>query len=206
MLISNTRNLNRDWRDELRSQMRRLGTISTPPSLWLMPADSILDQAVVKIHGFDSSLILRCDSIKMNGNLLDDVNLKSAIDFAIQDLAVADIVICSHSELHKIHESPRCQHRMRFQHLMHRVQQHLNRLHDHRQFLIDNVERLCDCPPVANAIQDGCLSVHGLFYLADSGMFSLYHHETGQFRPLDDNWSELNIGTKALRPVSNSHL
>lgn len=199
MLIRNTRNLNCEYRDELNSQMHRLDSTSMPPVLWLVPADVIYDRSVVRITQMESSLILRCNYLGENFNLHDNANRISAIQYAVDDLAVSDIVVYMHSEHRNTHESLRSCNRMRFQHLMQRVQQHLKRLHDHRQFLVENIEMLSNLASVDNALQDGRLEVHGMFYLADSGIHSLYHSETGKFKPLDENWSEISAILKAYR-------
>jgi carbonic anhydrase len=136
----------------------------------------------------DSVLVQRCDGVCAEGGNADDQGTRS-IDDAVERLGIREIILCGHASpaaTDNGSETPRPQWASGVQGMLQRVRAREARNQQAREHLVRQLCELASRPVVARAIERGELIVHGLFYLAESGVFTRYDPLSGQFIPLGD--------------------
>jgi carbonic anhydrase len=155
------------------------GTGRRPQSLWITCTDIVMDRVLEKIEADGSAIVLRQSAA------LPDVDGLEVIDYAVECLDVRDIVICGHSMCSGIlveeRAIPRNTSWNSIGNLMQRVRQREVMNDRARSRAIRQLIALESHPSVGHAISRGDLSVHALFYLTESGIFTRYDKPTEQF-------------------------
>ena len=152
-----------------------------------------MNQALPQIRQVESAIILRRFSQGLSERVSDSLELVAAVIDTVENRGVRDIVFCGHSMCSGLpageHELPRRSgwHGLEclLQGIRHR--EAMNELGKER--VLQQVTLWENIPSMARAIAFGELQIHGLFYLAESGLFTRYEEVTRQFVAiLDSTW------------------
>lgn len=193
MVSTNIRSVDCDIVCDLRRQARRWDKTTTPLSLWLVPTVPAMDQSIERIQEVVGALVFRRLAPGRDWKLMDDGALLSVIAFAVDELAVSALVICGNSACSGIWgepcDTPHPGECSGYQRLLRGVQRRQERLNLQRQQVVDLLQELTDSPLIWKAIRLGRVSVHGMFYLAESSLFTIYDPLFGRLLPLDLIWA-----------------
>ncbi len=167
------------WIQELRDQWMGSQHSSPPSQLWILCWDASMDGVARHVRNHYSALVLR--------NLTSsDPDVGDAVDFALTELGVSEIVLCGHSQCHG--SAPEeSESELAPSNFLARVHRGQKRNQDARNHLIEQLQLLKARPVVSRALAQNQVTVDGLFYVNESGMFSRHDETTGQFVAIIDN-------------------
>jgi carbonic anhydrase len=145
-----------------------------------------MDRALERVRLSESALVVREFGNTLPSRDADDCAETPILDHAVEHFRVREIVICGHSMCSALPteqrevplQAPRVNGVDGLLQRMRRREELNDRARDH---VIRQLNALESHPSVANAISMGNLTVHGLFYLVESGVFTRYDRESGQF-------------------------
>lgn len=184
MQRSSTNEIFRDF-VHLRDQANLLSQSNRPLSLWITCTDPALDLALKRIANGCSAIFLRRAKFEVPASKADLRHELSAINFAVERRGVRDIVVCGHSHCSWFSGDQPPANRASppggIDLLRQGVIQRQAMNDRSKKHLICQLQILESYSSVKNAKQSGRLRTHGLFYLAESGMFSRYDHQSHQF-------------------------
>ncbi|MEQ8784838.1 MAG: carbonic anhydrase [Pirellulaceae bacterium] len=174
----------------LRDQARAKSQQTAADSLWIVCTDAVMDRALAQLWETESPLVLRSHGGRVTEDAAPHADVPGApergIEYAVEQLRVHDVVVCGHSmcaglpaELDARRPSPTAADA-----LLGRVRQREAMNERGRRFVIEQLETLEKLPAIAAAVSERRLRVHGVFYLIESGLFTLYERESGAFLPL----------------------
>lgn len=156
------------------------------PSLWLSCSDPVMDRALSLARGLDSALVCRpLRSPTPEHSRCADVSL-DLIETAVRHHRIVQIIVCGHADCSSV-PKPTAQvkpcRESSYEKLLSGVCQTAeSNLQGQRQVL-ERMRELQQSPLLAAALCQGALTIHGLFYLAESGTFTIYNFQSGQFVP-----------------------
>lgn len=155
-------------------------------SLWLSCSDPVMDQALSLTRGLDSALIFRpLRSPTPERSLIDDVSL-NLIETAVRDRRIVQIIVCGHAGCSSapkpaVQMNP-CDNSS-YEKLLAGVCQREESNRQGQRHVFEQIRELQQSPLLALALSQRSLTIHGLFYFAESGTFTVFNHQTGQFVP-----------------------
>lgn len=156
------------------------------PSLWLSCRHPVMDQALSLTRNLDSALILRpLQAPSPERPLIDDVCL-DLIETIVRHRRIVQIFVCGHADCSSVPQPSAQGHPhgdSSYEKLLEGVyrREDLNRL-GQRQ-VVERIRQLQQSPLLALALSERALTIHGLFYLAESGAFTVFDSLSGQFMP-----------------------
>lgn len=156
------------------------------PSLWLSCRHPVMNQALSLTGGLDSALILRpLRSPSPEGSLIDDVCL-DLIETVVRHGRIVQIFVCGHANCSSVPQPAAQGHPYgdsSYEKLLAGVcrREELNRL-GQRQ-VVERIRQLQQSPLLALALSERTLAIHGVFYLAESGAFTVFDPQSGQLMP-----------------------
>lgn len=156
------------------------------PSLWLSCSDPVMDHALSLTHGLDSALIFRpLRSPAPERSLIDDVSL-DLIEAAVRHRRIVQIIICGHADCSSF-PKPAAQvnpcSKSSYEKLLSGVCRREESNRQGQRRVLEHIRELQQSPLLALALSQRALTIHGLFYLAESGTFTVFNHQSGQFVP-----------------------
>lgn len=177
----------RDLRELNRQQAARGGEFR-PQALWLACRDKVVDRVVERISTVEGTFVLRrsCDDGLGGGNFQRWP--VAVIRHAIEVLQVPEIVICGHSGCETTSDGrtpigvPFPQ---RSAPILRRVERRLRQIRSAQDFVVQQLASLHQMPAIREALAGGRLTLHGVFYLADSGSYLRYDAVAGRFLPVE---------------------
>jgi carbonic anhydrase len=173
-----------DWHQESNG----LGHSTRPQCLLIACTDVVMDRALERIQRIQKVIVMR-----RAGNVVpidaDDLrDERSPVNYAVEHLGVREIVVCGHSMCSGIsagqYQTPHREPSTGMEQLLEQVRHRTARNDEARKHLIRQLDALTMYPSVKHAIGLGELQIHGLFYLAESGIFTRYEEPVDQFVPL----------------------
>jgi carbonic anhydrase len=170
---------------EHESEQRALGQ-RRYPSLWLACDDPVMDQALTLTRGLDSARILRSlRSPASDRRLIDDVSL-DLTETLVRHRRIVQIIVCGHaccsSAPNAVARLAPCGGSSYERMLSGICRTEESNRHGQIQ-VIRRIRELRQSPLLAMALSQRKLTIHGLFYLAETGMFTVFNYPTGQFVP-----------------------
>ena len=174
--------------EELQGQLLRFDNDAPPKRLWIVSNDAAMDRAVDRILNLEATLVLRrsLDEQLIEGEPGSEHS--PGIDFAVETLGVSDLVICGHSQYAASftdrQETACGAPDSQYQSLMQRIRQRERDNDRGRERVMRQVAALQEYSTVAQAMCVGRLTVHGVFYLVESAIFSRYDVGSKRFVPL----------------------
>lgn len=155
----------------------RWGVWSRPRQLWIACTHREMDSALARVCQQLPAMVLRQE----RGTLPAEEAAERLIQWALDELGVVEVVLCGHSCCSDPREQDPAVERGDW---IQRVRDR-ERMKDHaRNHLIQQLASLKSLPAVSAAMRRDALSVHGLFYLTESGVFTVYDEHAGQFEAL----------------------
>lgn len=173
---------------ELQRQWNRHKGDLRPRSLWIACIDPVMDRVIERIQNIGPALILRRHGNDTHEEGCLSHGAYAAIRYAVEQLDVREIMICGHSRCSAfLTEEDSTTSRAtasRFARMTHRIGrlQELSRASQERV-----VRELADLEKqtfVANAMRFPRVEAHGLFYVAESGVFCRYDKAAKKFIPI----------------------
>lgn len=156
------------------------------PSLWLSCSDPVMDQAWSLTRGLNSALILRpLRSPAPERSLIDDMSL-DLIETAVRHRRIVQIIVCGHAGCSSFPEPAVQQNscnKSSFERLLTGVCQREESNRQGQRQVLERIRELQQSPLLALALSQRALTIHGLFYLAESGAFTVFNYQSGQFVP-----------------------
>jgi carbonic anhydrase len=175
---------------DLRDQARLISKDSGPLSLWIACTDHAMDPVLERIAKKGSAVFLRQAKFEVPASKAELRDELSAINFAVERLNVQDIVVCGHSLCSWFPDGPikgnQTSPSGNLDSLWQRVTQREAMNEGLQKHLIHQLQILETYPSVINAMQARRLRTHGLFYLAESGIFSYYDRRNDRFADCDE--------------------
>jgi carbonic anhydrase len=158
------------------------------PSLWLSCSDPVMDQALTVTHTVDSALIVRpLRSPTPERSLIDDVSL-NLIETVVRNRRIVQIVVCGHADCLSV-PKPATQvepcSKSSYEKLLSGVCQREESNRQGQRHIVERIGELQSSPLLALALSQRALTIHGLFYLAEGGAFTVFDYQSGQFVTAD---------------------
>jgi carbonic anhydrase len=176
---------------ELKRQWRLFDDQPRPQSLWIICSELAMDRAAERIMEIEPTLLLRRPGNCLPANTPPLSEQMSAIDYAIDSLGATTIVVCGHSACSSIRRTapvpppgPQINStaaRDAIAQMRQRMIQRQSLLEQAKQHVINQLSILAEYPSVASGMKEGRISVYGLFYMDDSGLFLRYDDDTNKF-------------------------
>ena len=187
---------NRDWSAKRQAQepgyFTRLAALQAPEFFWIGCSDSRVPANVVA--GLDPGEVFVHRNV---ANIVhsSDMNLLSALEFAVEVLAVREIIVCGHSHcgaIRALYTEPPAEalHMTQWLELGRdavlpvTLSEEALRRTEQRSVALQ-LERLMDYPMVRRRVEAGDLYLRGWHYLIEEGKVLVLDVESGQFEPFD---------------------
>ena len=147
-----------------------------------------MDQALSFTQGLDSALVFRqLHPPTPETSLIDDVSL-GLIEAAVRQQRIVQIFVCGHACC-SLFPEPTDQQNLRgqsaYEKLLQRTCQREDSNRQGQRQLLERLRELQQSPYLASELSQKCLTIHGLFYLPESGVMTVFNEEAGQFVPAD---------------------
>ncbi|QDU92366.1 Carbonic anhydrase [Lignipirellula cremea] len=157
---------------------------SRPASLWWTCADDVWDSALESITPERSAIRLSTPRLKGPEAI---VQVQEALDYSVQDIGVQHLVLCGHSRCSGLHSAPKTASNSdaHVNPLVRGVMRREKENRDAQSALLQNLRLIADCSTVANAVAAGTLTLHAIFYLAESGVFLRFDEVGSKFVSFD---------------------
>lgn len=176
--------------NSLRKQASLVSKGHGPPTLWIACTDTTMDPVLERIAEGGAVLFLRQAKFEIPAGQAEIRNELSAINFAVERLGVNEIVVCGHSLCSCFSRSRPKADRLSpvgGLDLLRRGVIQRQAMNDRlRKHVIHQLRVLESYPSVKHASQSGRLRIYGLFYLAESGVFSCYDSPSSRFTSCDE--------------------
>ena len=154
------------------------------PSLWLSCSDPVMDRALSLTRGLDSALILRpLRSPEPERPLIDDVCF-DLIEAAVRHRRIVQIIVCGHAGCSSVPKPPAQVHpqsNSSYEKLLSGVCRREESNRQGQRHVLESIRKLQQSPTLALALSQRTLTIHALFYLAESGAFTVFNSQSGQF-------------------------
>jgi carbonic anhydrase len=160
------------------------------PSLWITCSDSTMNQALARaLRGQPATILRHLVDMSSHHSMNTWEQGLPTIEF-VKHKSVRDVVICSHSMCSCFDQHQDKPITDSFQRdecsLLARVRRR-ELMNDHaRRQVVQQVQLWTNRPALSRQIAQGELCIHGLFYLAESGIFTRYDKSHGAFIPIMD--------------------
>jgi carbonic anhydrase len=176
-----------------------------PHTLFITCSDSrVLAELITQSKPGDLFVVKNIGNIVPPSNVAGDTNsTAAAIEFAVENLRVSDIVICGHSQCGAIsallgqpHVGDSMPHLRDWLNLaapvLETLKNEYRHLHDHEarctaaaeENVLYGLDNLHSYPCVQDRLADGRLQLHGWFFKIATAEMFIYDPETRQFAPL----------------------
>lgn len=156
------------------------------PSLWLSCSDPVMDQALSFTQSLNSSLILRpLRPPVFEHPLIDDMSLE-LIEAAVRHRHIVQIIVCGHAgctAAPKLAAQVNPSSKSAYVKSLSGVCQREESNRQGQRQVLERMRELQQSPILALALSQKALTIHGLFYLAESGTFTIFNYHSGQFVP-----------------------
>lgn len=184
---------NQDCEDvkELRRQWDRYESTLRPRSLWMVCNDPVMDRVLERIRNIEPALVLRRHGNRLSGERYRSFGATSAIHYAVERLRVREIIICGHSmcSAFATEDDPatRRDRANGFEGLMQRICRREELNHASQENVVRELA-LLETQTFAAYESSLCqVEVHGLFYFAESGIFTRYDKVKRRFLAMQDS-------------------
>lgn len=171
----------------LREQANHLRSAGCEPhSLWIACTDLSLDGPLHRVTQAGPTLLLRRPGPQVIVTETEAQDELSAVNYAVERLRVKHIVLCGHSLCSAIPFDVSGNLPVEPTQVESLIQRARRRevLNQHsRQHLVRQLQLLRAYPAVTRALAEGELQIDVLFYLVESGLFTLYDSLSGEFVP-----------------------
>lgn len=161
---------------------RGVNARAVPPSLWIACTDLVMNQTLGQIQQMQSVIILRRFGHGFSQRISDSFELVCDVASTVKSQGIRDIVICGHSMCSSMPasegQSLPCS---GFDDLLQRIRHREATNRRGRDKVRRQVKLWKSIPSMKRDIVSGELTIHGLFYLAESGVFTRYDEPTHQF-------------------------
>lgn len=155
-------------------------------SLWIVSRDACMDMVLDVVMGIDPMYLLRVPNV----GSMNDAPTMEALEFAIEELGVNEIVVCGHSisklasrSSHNLDASSRKARGPAS--IVNRAQQSQQWIQQAKESLVQALEHLREHLGVCRAVHTDNVGLHGLFYLVESNLFLKYDENVG-YVPLQE--------------------
>lgn len=179
---------------ELQRQWDSFDVLNRPTSLWITCGDRSLDRVLERVMECGSELILRWPGADFPTEKVVRTDCVSAIEFAINRLAVSQVVVLGHSQcehLRPVAPIPAVRSRQDqiepdhfYDRLVQRVSERLKSLAAAQDNLADQFTQLAKESRIRRALARGRVRLNGLFYLAENNLFLMFDQQSREFIPL----------------------
>lgn len=173
---------------ELQRQVERGTGRHEETRLWIACSETDLDKPMRRVRDVLQDLVLRVPGDCLSGGDHDKASLLSGIGYALDNLCVREIVICGHSQCLATSqwdtEPQEDAWDFRNDSLLNGTLQRIHRNRDGRRLVLSQLEQLKTHPRIAGELAAGQLTLTAMFYLVESGLFTIYEGPTGRFRPI----------------------
>jgi carbonic anhydrase len=161
-----------------------------PQSLWIACTDLVMDGALKRFQEDASIVVWRQFGNRVPTPAWTSGQTSCSLNDAVERWGIRDIVVCGHSMCSGFSavrsgdgqsESPGG-----IDVLLQRVRQREAMNERAREHVVQQLAVLEEQPAIAHAMSLGNLQLYGLFYLAESGLFTRYDKASGQFVAIHD--------------------
>lgn len=184
--MSLKQNQNRLERNGQHKNLPLAGSQRRYPSLWLTCSHPVMDQALALARGLDSALVCRSlGTPTAEHSRWADVSL-DLIETAVRHQRIVQIIVCGHadcSSVPKLTDQVNPGRKTAREKLLSGVCQTTESNLQGQKQVLERMRALQQSPLLAASLSQGALTIHGLFYLAESGAFAVYNVQSGQFVP-----------------------
>ncbi len=185
---------------ELQRQWDSFAPLDRPDSLWVTCCERGLDHVLNRVRECGPLLTLRWPGLRLSSDPAARDERLAGIDFAIQRLAVSELVILCHSQCEFVREAtpvPVTRRRADavdspnfYDQMIQRVIARQKSLAAAQQNVIEQLARLTEESCLRDAVAEGRLRLVGMFYLAESDLLLMLDERTGEFLPLGQMLAE----------------
>jgi carbonic anhydrase len=164
--------------------------VDGPASLWITCSDSIMNQALARALRHQPAMILRHSTDISRRHCVDVPKYSHLTIEFVKHQRVRHLVLCAHSSCpcfwQDLDDPSNTSSYAGGSDLLERVRRR-ELMNDHiRRQVIQQVQAWTDVPALRQQIGQRDVLVHGLFYLAESGIFTRYDDSHGTFVPIFD--------------------
>jgi carbonic anhydrase len=156
------------------------------PSLWLSCEDPVMDRALASLKDMNPDLVIQTHRpLLCKHSQVDDVTL-DLIETAVRHRRIVQIIVFGHAGCSSAQEPIRqinTSGTSSFQKMLSAVRSREESNREGKRQVLENIRALQQSPLLGLAQSRRELTIHGLFYFAESGLFNIFNYQSGKFVP-----------------------